>query len=162
MKQPTQVDFRPLLFLIKLLYGLCIVAFLYLLFGDALQGSLTPAPILDKTQARAPVVGMEQDDDKVVDGIHLATGLVYAEGFTLVRANCTACHSAKLITQNRATQQGWTEMIRWMQATQGLWDLGENEKPIVDYLAAHYAPEEVGRRANLEVAEIEWYLLELD
>jgi len=67
-----------------------------------------------------------------------------------------------LVTQNRATREGWKEMIIWMQATQGLQDLGENEKPILDYLAKHYAPEELGRRANLNVDEIEWYILELD
>ncbi len=53
-------------------------------------------------------------------------------------------------------------MIRWMQATQGLHDLGENEDAIVKYLAAHYAPQEVGRRAALDMEAIEWYLLELE
>ena len=50
-------------------------------------------------------------------------------------------------------------MIEWMQATQGLWDLGENEPIILDYLATNYAPEEVGRRANLE--EVAYYMLDL-
>ena len=53
-------------------------------------------------------------------------------------------------------------MIDWMQATQGLWELGDNEPIILDYLATHYAPEEVGRRANLDVEEIGWYILELE
>jgi len=53
-------------------------------------------------------------------------------------------------------------MIRWMQAKQGLWDLGPNEPVILDYLAANYAPEEIGRRANLDVEGIEWYVLDLE
>jgi hypothetical protein len=98
----------------------------------------------------------------VQDGIHVATGLVYADGFELVQTQCTACHSAKLITQNRASRAGWEQMIRWMQATQGLWDLGDKERPILDYLATHYAPEEESRRANLDLEAIEWYILELE
>ncbi len=97
-------------------------------------------------------------EDAVVDGIHVATGLVYAENFELVRAQCTACHSSKMITQFSATREGWESTIRWMQRTQKLWDLGENEGKILDYLALHYAPEDTGRRPNLD--SIQWYVLE--
>ena len=55
-----------------------------------------------------------------------ATGLVIDEGFQLVKGNCTPCHSARLITQNRASREGWKEMIQWMQETQNLWPLGQN------------------------------------
>ncbi len=120
-------------------------------------------------QATAPVATARQEapaplpsptaDERIEDGIHLATGLRVAEGFEVVRANCTGCHSGKLIAQNRATRDGWQEMIRWMQRTQGLWQLGENEAAILDYLAANYAPREIGRRANLDVESIEWYIL---
>jgi len=86
------------------------------------------------------------------------TGLVKDEHFAIVRAQCTACHSAKLITQNRATREGWQQMIRWMQAEQGLWDLGTSESNILDYLSKHYGPQNKGRRAPL--TNIEWYQLE--
>ncbi len=106
---------------------------------------------------------MKEDDfDKVVNGIHLHSGLIYADGFDIVRGTCTACHSSKLITQNRATREGWLQMIRWMQESQGLWDLGENETVILDYLAKNYAPVETGRRANLDIKEIKWFVLQLD
>ena len=98
------------------------------------------------------------DPNKIEDGIHVLTGLKANDGYKVVQANCTACHSAKIITQNRATREGWKNMIRWMQANQNLWDLGENEDKILDYLAANYAPDSVGRRANLK--NIEWYTLE--
>ena len=94
----------------------------------------------------------------VKDGIHQATGFREGDGLPLVIAHCTPCHSAELVTQNRMTREGWESTIRWMQETQNLWDLGENESVILDYLATYYAPEEQGRRPNLE--DIEWYELE--
>lgn len=85
------------------------------------------------------------------------TGLADDPNIQIIAANCTACHSAKLVTQNRATREGWKSMIKWMQKTQNLWDLGKNEDIILDYLAKNYAPENKGRRAPLE--NIEWYEL---
>jgi hypothetical protein len=105
----------------------------------------TPAHEQEPVPSEEPVIFAEGD---FVEGEHQL----------LVIANCTGCHSAKLVTQNRATREGWTNMIRWMQRTQNLKDLGDAEPKILDYLSTHYAPAEQGRRANLEVAE--WYELE--
>jgi hypothetical protein len=45
-----------------------------------------------------------------------------------------------------------------MQQKQKLWDLGESESKILDYLAKNYPPsEKVNRRAALK--NIEWYKL---
>ena len=99
----------------------------------------------------------EGDFDKIENGIHLRTGFVQGEGLMTVVNNCTNCHSAKLVTQNRMTKEGWQATITWMQETQNLWDLGKNEVIIVDYLATYYAPEKKGRRENLD--NIEWYEL---
>jgi hypothetical protein len=79
------------------------------------------------------------------------SGLLVAEGFDQVKAQCTACHSGRLVAQNRADRDGWLQMIRWMQETQGLWPLGEAEPVILDYLAEHYGPLPRGRRAPLNV-----------
>lgn len=81
--------------------------------------------------------------------IDTASGLVIAEHWQLVKANCTPCHSAAIVTQNRMSRETWLETIRWMQKTQGLWPLSTNEKPILDYLAKYYSPNETGRRSNL-------------
>ena len=97
-------------------------------------------------------------DSLVVNGIHTPSGLVADEGYLLVRNNCGNCHSLDLVKNNRATREGWLATIRWMQQTQGLWDLGSNEKPILDYLAKNYAPEDAGRRKQL--TNVEWYILE--
>ena len=80
---------------------------------------------------------------------------VEAPGVDLVRAHCTACHASDLVTQNRATREGWEAIFRWMQKTQKLWPLGDAEPEILDYLARHYGPAKVGRRRPLE--DIEWY-----
>ncbi len=135
--------------------------FLFALFQPALTGWFDkPAPIsAEEIQRRQ--AEKENDLDRVEGGIHLETGLIAAEGWETVRATCTACHSAKLVTQNKATREGWKNMIRWMQETQGLWELGDQEATILDYLAANYAPEESSRRANLDVEAIEWYILDL-
>jgi hypothetical protein len=82
------------------------------------------------------------------------TGLIVARGFETVKENCTECHSAKLITQNRMDREAWLETIRWMQEEQGLGELKpEVEKEILDYLSTHYAPVKAYRRPPLKV---EW------
>lgn len=77
------------------------------------------------------------------------SGFVIDTGFEIVKANCTACHSAALVTQNRMNRVTWLETIRWMQETQGLWPLATNEAIILDYLEKHYSPTDTGRRKSL-------------
>ena len=87
------------------------------------------------------------------------TGLITDKNLYMVKAQCTSCHSSKLILQNRFTRDGWKQKIRWMQANHNLWDLGETEKQVLDYLEKHYAPEAtVARREPLK--NIKWYKLE--
>ncbi|MCI4669250.1 MAG: monoheme cytochrome C [Bacteroidia bacterium] len=100
----------------------------------------------------------ESQEDLIVDGKDQATGFVAEGDYLLVKTTCTACHSSKLVLQNRATREGWKEMIVWMQETQKLWDLGENEDKILDYLAKYQGPVKKGRRSPLEVEE--WYVIE--
>ena len=70
--------------------------------------------------------------------LDLESGLAIAPGFPVVKAYCTACHSAKLVTQADKTRDEWVESIRWMQRTQGLFPLGDAEGEILDYLAGQY------------------------
>jgi hypothetical protein len=139
----------------RLIIGLGILIVLLIAFIFYLKiGTESTSPSTPNGDAPIPLeeIGMEEEDS-----VHVATGLVVDEGLNIVIANCTACHSAKLITQNRADKEGWRKMIRWMQETQNLWDLGENEEIILNYLSENYAPEKRGRRAPLE--DIEWYEL---
>ena len=137
----------------------------YVLWGDNLAAAFDrqePVPAEEQDRRLQAQLAAEDDYDRIENGIHVMTGLKVDKGWEIVRGTCTACHSAKLVTQNRATREGWKKMIVWMQETQNLWDLGEQEGLILDYLAANYAPEEAGRRPNLDLAEVEWYILELD
>jgi cytochrome c1 len=77
------------------------------------------------------------------------SGLALSPGFELLLGHCSACHSAKLVTQNRMTRENWLGTIRWMQKSQGLWPLGKNEAIILDYLEAYYSPLEVSRRGPI-------------
>ena len=100
----------------------------------------------------------EVDEDLIVDGIHVRTGLVEAEGLMEVVNNCTSCHSAKIVIQNRMNEERWAATIDWMQETQNLWDLGKNEQVIIDYLVKNYPPKKIGRRQIL--TGVEWYELD--
>jgi mono/diheme cytochrome c family protein len=78
------------------------------------------------------------------------TGLIIADGWEQVRANCIACHSPKLITQQRGTATQWLSVIRWMQEKQNLWQFApEVESAIVGYLATNYPPQTDRRRAAI-------------
>ena len=75
------------------------------------------------------------------------SGLKMTGDWEIVRANCIACHSPKLITQQRGSADQWLNMIRWMQAKQNLWQFdAETEDKIVSYLADNYPPQDDRRR----------------
>lgn len=126
-----------------------------------LMASCQPVPQPNRAMAQRFQNLPERDqnaDYNIVDGIHVASGLVAEGDWLMVMQTCTQCHSAKLITQNRADAHGWQKMIKWMQETQGLWPLGNKEGKIINYLATHYTPQYTGRRKALEIEE--WYDIE--
>ena len=132
------------------LFAITAITILYLLSN--------PTLFQKKEPIQEYVVVPEEDDfDKIENGIHVRTGLVEAEGLMTVVNNCTNCHSALLVTQNRMNEERWISTIRWMQETQNLWDLGKNEEIIVNYLVTNYPPVKKGRREILK--DIEWYQL---
>lgn len=95
--------------------------------------------------------------------IDAESGMVNDANLMMVKAQCTACHSSKLIVQHRFSRAGWLERIRWMQTYHKLWDLGESEKVVLDYLEKHYGPQTAVnltnfRRASLK--EVNWYKLD--
>jgi hypothetical protein len=84
------------------------------------------------------------------DEVDEATGLKIDSGWEQVRAHCGGCHSHALVTGQHADRQTWLDMIRWMQATQNLWEFEPaTETTILDYLAANYPPQPNRRRAPI-------------
>ena len=83
------------------------------------------------------ITAIELDEETI-----LQSGFVNDEGVSQVIQNCTQCHSAKLVTQNKMSKEGWEATIIWMQETQNLWDLGANQERIVGYLAKKLWPKE--------------------
>ena len=99
----------------------------------------TPA----EATAREPAIAGEPELDPV-------SGLKMTGDWRIVRASCTVCHSAKLVTNQRGTADQWLTMIRWMQAKQNLWQFDEiTESKIIAYLAENYPPVAAQRRAAL-------------
>ena len=153
---------------IKLLWkGLCLFLIAIIVAGGLiLTYSLYPnsnlfrenEPIQSNAETTDTLLASTEDSSKIVDGIHVETGFIQDVGMTEVINNCTNCHSAKLVTQNRMSREAWLATIKWMQETQNLWDLGENQSVILDYLAKNYAPQTKGRRQNLMIEN--WYELQ--
>ncbi len=146
-------DFKELL---KKASSLAFKANILLMIATFILVILIVDPSLSMFQKQQTYVDI--DEDKIENGIHIRTGFKEGKGLQEVINNCTNCHSSKLVIQNRMNEERWNATIKWMQETQNLWDLGENQKIIVDYLVANYPPIEKGRRATLQ--NIEWYELE--
>ena len=150
--------------LVKLTFFVIVMAFGYLLLENDIQEWINrkPLPVGDLKKKGRSRASEEANWDKVVNGIHVRSGLHADANLQTIIGACTSCHSSKLITQNKATRDGWEQMIRWMQKTQNLGDLGKSEPIILDYLAKYYAPKKEGRRVNIDIEAIEWYALDLD
>lgn len=70
----------------------------------------------------------------------------------LVIGHCSACHSLDLVTSQRGDEAFWLKTIRWMQETQNLWVIPQDqETAIVSYLARHLGEGDFSRRPNLAV-----------
>ena len=102
--------------------------------------------------AANPGAMLSQQGSQLIPGPPLdpTTGLVMSADWELVRSNCIACHSPKLITQQRGSAEQWLAMIRWMQAKQNLWQFDpDTEARIIAYLADNYPPQADRRRAAI-------------
>jgi mono/diheme cytochrome c family protein len=78
------------------------------------------------------------------------SGLIKNTGWELVNANCSACHSIKLVTSNRGNKDEWLSTIRWMQATQKLWQFDPTTEDIIlTYLAENYPAIRSNRRQSI-------------
>ena len=136
---------------VMMVVGLLVAVLIYYMIDPTV-------PVITNLMSKTETVS-DIDPDLIENGIHVRTGLIEAEGLMSVVNNCTNCHSAKLVIQNRMNKDRWISTIRWMQRTQNLWDLGDQEEVIVDYLVNNYPPPKKGRRQALN-RQIDWYKLE--
>ena len=119
----------------------CVVAVIFIYFN----ATETNQNSLDKIDNHE-IIKDADDLDQIVDGIHVRTGFVDAPGLMAVVNNCTSCHSSQLVLQNKMNKERWTSTIRWMQKTQNLWELGDNEDIIINYLVTNYPPKKKGQK----------------
>ncbi|CAM3372466.1 monoheme cytochrome C [Zobellia roscoffensis] len=152
LKQEFQGFYR-ILILTCVVVALFSVAMIYFMADPTMSTFKSTVPDPDIVSVPAE----EDDFDKIEDGIHVRTGFVEAPGMMETVQNCTNCHSAKLVMQNRMNKERWKTTIKWMQETQNLWDLGKNEDIIIDYLVTNYPPKKKGRREVL--TDVDWYEL---
>ena len=146
---------------VRKIYRLLMFLFsLFVITGGVLVYYMVNPDFFDFNTKTETVISIQEelDDDRIENGIHVRTELIDAEGLMTVVNNCTNCHSAKIVTQNRMTAERWNATIKWMQETQNLWDLGKNQEIIVNYLVTNYPLKAKGRRMIL--TNIDWYELD--
>jgi len=62
------------------------------------------------------------------------------DAYELVDAYCTACHSASIVMQQRATPERWKELLIWMEEKQGMAKLpAEDETLVLEYINTHFS-----------------------
>lgn len=150
----TEDEKSDILKRVKLIVQVCYVMILLPVIGLFLN-AYNPQLFSTENEESAGLIVNED----VENGVHLPSGLIAEGDYELVVNNCTQCHSAALVTQNRMSAERWRSTIDWMQETQGLWNLFENEDKIIDYLVAYY-PEATSNGRRPMLTNIEWYELE--
>ena len=66
-------------------------------------------------------------------------GLPAAPGQEEVFYLCDACHSIRLVTQQRLSRQRWDQLLDWMVEEQGMAELHPEDRGLIlDYLTTYY------------------------
>lgn len=69
-------------------------------------------------------------------------GLPVSEGVDITYYMCGACHSIRLVTQQRITRARWGYLLDWMVEKQGMAPLPPEDRAVVlDYLSRHFSSE---------------------
>lgn len=151
-------DFRPILRIYKNLMRLSLVMAVFMTCILLFKFEFISIP--QYNEVIEPAVLPNGSGSEIFPGevgsIDGESGLVIDHGFSVIKAQCGSCHSTKLVAQNNLSRQGWLELIRWMQDKQNLWDLGDQESIVLDYLEKNFGPKNNGRRKKLEIDN--WYV----
>ncbi|MBW7850830.1 MAG: hypothetical protein H3C38_10065 [Rhodospirillales bacterium] len=101
-----------------------------LLAGGPAWAADAPSPFLTR-----PGAGMPEQSAALPPG----------EGRDEVEGICSACHSIRMVTQQRLSRDRWDELLDWMVAEQGMPELdAETREKVLDYLADHLSPKTSG------------------
>jgi len=66
-------------------------------------------------------------------------GLPRSAGYEEVAAYCTACHSLRIVMQQRQPREGWNYLLTWMTEKQGMAPPPTADREILlDYLSQHF------------------------
>jgi hypothetical protein len=77
-----------------------------------------------------------QDDDAALAALpdHAGKEEVYY--------TCSACHSIRLVSQQRLARGRWDQLLDWMVAEQGMTELAPEDRALIlDYLEAAFGPD---------------------
>jgi hypothetical protein len=64
--------------------------------------------------------------------------LLDTEDLMTVVNNCTNCHAAKLVVQNKMSVESWNTTIKWMQEAQNQWKSKDNCKLFRNQLPSYH------------------------
>ncbi len=77
----------------------------------------------------------------VLADIHLSD-LPPGPGRETVFIKCAACHSLRIVLQQRLSRDVWDEVLSWMKEEQSMPELEpELRELILDYLSTHFSPD---------------------
>ena len=76
------------------------------------------------------------------------------ENWKLIKPNCTQCHSERLLIQQQLDRKDWLKAIRRMQSKENLWDLGDAESKILDYLSTYYGVSDRSKKQRVRRAQL--------
>mgnify|MGYP000362660864 CR=1 FL=1 len=66
-------------------------------------------------------------------------GLPRANGYEEVAAYCTACHSLRIVMQQRQPREGWDYLLNWMVEKQGMAPPPADDRALLlDYLSQEF------------------------
>lgn len=69
-------------------------------------------------------------------------GLPDGPGQEATYYTCNACHSVRLVTQQRLPRRRWDQLLDWMVEKQGMAPLAAEERALIlDYLGSHLNPD---------------------
>ncbi len=86
-----------------------------------------------------PSVSLNAGANALFDPTDDYWGLPRSEGYDLVDGYCTACHSIRIVMQQRADRARWDELLTWMVKKQGMPEINPADREqVLTYLSTEF------------------------